>query len=98
MHERALGRADELGPAVVDVFAEPRGGVEDLAVDGEVDEVFELLLAEAAADEAELQRRLLAALGEVRLVEGEAQLAVFEDEVLAGVVVFASRCFHAMRA
>ncbi len=53
MHERALGRADELGPAVVDVLAERRGRIGDLAVDGEVDEVFELLLAEAAADEAE---------------------------------------------
>ena len=93
MHERALGRADELGPAVVDVLAQRRGGVEDLAVDGQVDEVFELLLAEAAADEAELQRRLLAALGEVRLVEGEAELSVFEDEVLSGVVVSASRRF-----
>ena len=38
----------------------------DLAVDGEVDEVFELLLAEAAADEPELERRLLAALGRSR--------------------------------
>src|SRR6185312_16333424 len=69
-------------------------GVDDLAVDGQVDEVFELLCAEAAADEAELQGRLLAALGEVRLVEREAELSVFEDEVLAGVVVFASRGFH----
>ena len=75
------------------MFAERRGGVGDLAVDGEVDEVLELLLAEAPADEAELQRRLLAALGEVALVEGEAQLAVFEDEVLAGVVVSAARLF-----
>jgi hypothetical protein len=83
MHERAVGRADQLGPAVVDVFAQPRGRVEDLAVDGEVDQVFELLLPEAPADEPELQRRLLAALGEVVLVEREAQLAVFEDEVLA---------------
>ena len=32
------------------------------------------------------------------LVEGEAQLAVFEDEVLARVVVFASRGFHESRA
>ena len=62
MHERALGRADELGPAVVDVLAERGGRVVDLAVDGEVDEVLELVLVEAAADEAELQRGLLAAL------------------------------------
>jgi hypothetical protein len=59
------------------------GRLQDLAVDGEVDEVFELLLAEAPPDEAKLQRRLLAPLGEVRLVEGEAQLPVFEHEMLA---------------
>ena len=48
VHQRALGRPDQLGPAVVDVLAERRGGVGDLAVDGEVDEVFELLLARGA--------------------------------------------------
>ena len=42
VHERAVGRADELRPAVVDVLAERRGRVLDLAVDGEVDEVLEL--------------------------------------------------------
>jgi len=62
VHQRALGGPDQLGPAVVDVFPERRGGVGDLAVDGEVHEVFELLLAEAPADEAEPQRGLLAAL------------------------------------
>ena len=65
VYERALGRADELWPAVVDVLAERRGGVVDLAVDREVDEVFELILAQSPADEPESQRRLLAALGEV---------------------------------
>jgi hypothetical protein len=54
VHERALGWPDELGPAVVDVLPERGRGIVDLAVDGEVDEVFELVLAEAPADEAEL--------------------------------------------
>ena len=40
-------------------------GSEDLAIDGEVDEIFELLFAQTPADEAELDRSLLAALGEV---------------------------------
>ena len=70
------------------------GRLEDLAVDGEVDEVFQLLLFEAVAHEAELDRGLLAALGEVNLVEGEAKLPVFEDEVLSGIVIFASCGFH----
>jgi hypothetical protein len=94
VHERALGGAHELGPALVDVFAQGGGGVLDVAVDGEVDEVFELVLAQAPADEAELQRGLLAALGEVGFVEGEAQLTVFENEVLTRVVVSAARLFH----
>jgi hypothetical protein len=97
VHQGALGRADKLGPAVVDVLAQGRGGIEDLTVDGEVDEVFELAVAEAPADEADLQRRLLAALGEVLLVEGEAQLSIFEDEVLSRVVVSAARRFHVKR-
>ena len=46
--QRALGRADDLGPAVVDVIAERRGGIEDLPVDGEVDEVLELRRRRAA--------------------------------------------------
>src|ERR1019366_6407127 len=66
----------------------------DLTVDGEIDEVFELLLPQAPADEPELERRLLAALGGVLLVEGEAQLSVFEDEVLSRVVVSAARSLH----
>src|SRR5205085_2086090 len=74
--------ADELGPAVVDVLAESGGGILDLAVDGEVHEVLQLRVLEAAADEAQLDGGLLAALGEVPLVEREAQLAVLEDEVL----------------
>src|SRR3954447_1483508 len=88
--EGAVGGADELGPAVVDVLAEGGGRVLDLAVDGEVDQILQLLLLEAAADEAQFEGRLLAALGEVALVEGEAELAVLENEVLARVVVAAS--------
>ena len=60
----------------------------------EVHEVLELAVVERAADEAELARGLLAALGEVALVEGEAQLSVLEDEVLSGVVVAACLSVH----
>ena len=84
MDERAVRGADELGPAVVDVLAEARGGVLHLAVDREVDEVLELRAVQPVADEAELQRRLLNPLGEVELVEGEAQLAVLQHVVRAG--------------
>src|SRR3954454_2251805 len=89
--ERAVRRADELGPAVVDVLAQTRARVRDLAVDRQVDEVLQLGVAEPAADEAELHPGLLAALGEVALVEREAQLAVFEDEFVTGVVLAALR-------
>src|SRR5439155_1452348 len=94
VHERAVRRADELGPAVVDVLAQRRARVGDLAVDREIDEILQLGVAEAPADEGELHRRLLAALGEVSLVEGEAQLAVLEHEVVAGVVVAALSGLH----
>src|SRR5439155_8138215 len=56
--------------------------------------VFQLLLAQPTVDEADLDGGLLAALREVLLVERKAQLAVFEDEVLAGVVVAAAPLFH----
>ena len=69
-----------------------------LAVDDEVDEVLELGLVEPAVDEADLQRRLLAALPEVVLVEGEAQLPVLEHEVLAGVVIASTGGVHAASA
>ena len=95
MHERAVGRADEVGPAVVDVLAQGGGGIVHLAVDHEVDEVLELGLVEPAVDEADLQRGLLAALPEVALVEGEAQLTVLEHEVLTGVVIASTRRVHA---
>ena len=53
MHERALGWADELRPAVVHVLAQRRCGLGNLAVDRKVDEIFELLAFEACADEAQ---------------------------------------------
>src|SRR6185312_15941671 len=59
-----------------------------------VHEVLELGRVEAAGDEPELERRLLTALHEVPLVEREAELSVFEDEVLAGVVVAAAGRIH----
>ena len=65
------------------MFSQRGRRVEDLAVDRQIDEVFQLVLPEPAAHEPKLQGRLLAALGEVILVEGEAQLPVFEDEVLS---------------
>ena len=61
-----------------------------LAVDDQVDQVFGLVLVDLAADEAELARGLLAALAKVALVEGEAELAVLEHEVLARAVIPAS--------
>src|SRR4029077_5341039 len=91
---RALGGSHQLGPALVHVLAERRRWIGDLAVDGQVDEVFELAVAESAPDEAELDGRLLTTLREVLLVEREAQLAVFENKVLARVVVTAARRFH----
>ncbi len=76
------------------MLAQRGGGVLDVAVDGEVDQILELVLAEASADEAKLEGRLLAAFAEVAFVEGEAQVAVFEDEVLTGVVVAATCLVH----
>ena len=66
----------------------------DLAVDGEVHQVLALLVAERAVDEAELDRGLLHALGEVALVEREAKLAVLEHVVGAGLVVAAPGGVH----
>ena len=62
-------------------------GLGDLAADGEVEEVVELLLAESLVDEAELDRGLLDPLPEVLLVEGEAELPVLEYVVGARLVV-----------
>jgi hypothetical protein len=95
VHERALGGPDELRPAVVDVLAQRGRRILDLAVDGEVDEVLELVAAEAAADEAELAGLLLDALREDTLDERESELPVLQDVVLAGVVVSASNLVHA---
>jgi hypothetical protein len=76
------------------VLAQGGGGIVDLAVDHQVHEVLELVVVEPAIDEAELERRLLAALGEVEVVEREAQLPVFEHEVLPGVVVASTLGVH----
>src|SRR4051812_9247341 len=98
MHERPVRRPHELRPAVVDVLAELRARIGDLPVARQVDQVLELALAEAPAYEPELHRRLLAALGEVTLVEREAKFAVLQDEVVAGVVVAAFACLHGWSA
>ena len=95
MDEALVGAADELEPVGVDVLAERRGGVADLAVDGELDEVVKLLGLEARHGELELDRGLLDPLREVRLVEREAELAVLEDVVRPRFVVASARCsFH----
>ena len=49
--------------------------------------VLELLVAEPLVDEAELHRRLLHALPEILLVESEAELAVLQHVVGAGLVI-----------
>ena len=54
VHERAVGGADELGPAIVHVLSEGGRGLLDLTVDGEVHEVLQLMLLERASDEPEL--------------------------------------------
>ena len=90
-----VGAADELEPVGVDVLAERRSGVADLAVDGELDEVVELFGLEPRRREAELDRGLLDPLREVGLVEREAELPVLEDVVGARLVVASARCsFH----
>jgi len=76
------------------VLAQAGGRVDDLAVDREVHEVLELGVLERVADEAELAPGLLDALGEVALVEGEPEVPVFQDVVLAGVLVAAANLIH----
>src|ERR1700742_4988768 len=71
--EAAVGGTDQVLPVLVDVFAEGGGGLGDLAADREVEEVVDLVLVEPLADEFELHGRLLDALREVLLVEGEAE-------------------------
>ena len=92
MHEAAVGGADELGPVRVDVLAQGRGGLADLAVHGQLEQVVELLVLEPLVDEVELHRGLFDALGEVLLVEGEAELAVLEDVVGARFVISSASC------
>ena len=68
-------------------LAEGGAGLPDLAVDGQLEQVLELVLVEPLPDEVELDGRLLDALGEVPLVEGEAELSVLEHVVGAGFVI-----------
>ena len=58
-----------------------------LAVHGQVHEVLALVVAERPVDEPELRGGLLDTLGEVALVEREAQLSVLEHVVRTGLVV-----------
>jgi hypothetical protein len=86
--DEALVRgADEVVPVLVHMAAEWGAGLPDLAVDGQLEEVLQLVLVEALADEVQLDRRLLHTLGEVPLVEREAELPVLEDVVGPGLVV-----------
>jgi hypothetical protein len=85
--ERPVGRAVQAGPGSVDVLAQGGGGVDDLAVHREVDQVLALLVLEGSVDKAEPDGGQLDALGEVTLVEREAQLAVLEHVVGARLVV-----------
>ncbi len=77
------------------VRAEGRGGLADLAVDGQLEQVEQLLGLETVIHEVELHRGLLDPLGEVLLVEREAKLAVLEHVVRAGFVITPAGClFH----
>src|SRR5262249_14527979 len=90
--EAAVGGADQVLPVLVYVLAEPRAGLVDLAVDREVEKVVELVAGQALRDEPEFDRRLLDALPEVVLVEGEAELAVLEHVVGARLVIPSPGC------
>ena len=79
--EALVGRADELGPVLVDVLAEGGGRLADLAVHRELEQVVQLVAREPVLDEVELHGRLFDPLGKVLFVEGEAELAVLEDVV-----------------
>src|SRR5436305_2794241 len=87
MHERALGGADQLGPAFVHVLTQRRRGFAHLTVDHQVDQILGLVGGDLVLDESHLARGLLAALAEIPLVEGEAKLSVFEHEIVARAVV-----------
>src|SRR5882757_8234885 len=85
--EAAVGRTDEVLPVLVDVLTEGGAGLGDLAADREVEKVVELLLAEALADEGQLHRGLLDPLGEILLVEREAELSVLQYVIGARLVI-----------
>ena len=75
------------------MLAEAARGLGDLAGDREVEEVVDLLPGQPLVDEGKLDGGLLDALGEVLLVEGEAELAVLEHVVGARLVVTSARRF-----
>jgi hypothetical protein len=86
--DEALVRGpDQLLPALVHMLAEGGGRLADLAVDGELQQVLQLVLVQALPDEIELDGGLLHALREVTLVEGEAKLPVLEHVVRPGLVI-----------
>src|SRR5207248_9114646 len=74
--------------------AQRRRRLGHLAVHREVDEVLALGPLERTRHEAELHGRLLHALGEVALVEGEPELAVLEHVVGPGLIISASYRVH----
>src|ERR1700760_2081811 len=85
--EAAVGGTDEVLPVLVDVFPEGGAGLGDLAADREVEEVVDLLLAQSLVDEGELHRGLLDPLGEILLVEREAELSVLQYVIGARLVI-----------
>jgi hypothetical protein len=90
--DEALVRgADEVIPVLVHVLAEAGAGFADLAVHRQLQEVLELMLVEPLVNEVELHRRLLDPLGEVALVEREAELPVLEH-VIGARFVISSAC------
>jgi hypothetical protein len=87
VHEALVRGADEVVPVVIDVLAQRGAGLADLAVDGQLQQILQLVLVESLADEVELDRGLFNSLGEVALVEREAELPVLEHVVRARFVV-----------
>src|ERR1700742_352030 len=85
--QAAGGGTDQGLPGLVDVFAEGGAGLGDLAADREVEKVVELVSGEPLVDEGQLHRRLLDPLGEVFLVEREAELSVLQYVIGARLVI-----------
>src|SRR5436190_1048989 len=87
VHQRTLRGPDQLRPAIVDVLAEWRSRIGHFAVDDKAHEVLGPVILDWPPQETDLARRLLASFTEISLIEGEAQLPIFKDEVLSGAVV-----------